>query len=390
MSFNQFFEESEFDEVAEKARFVAHLDRLKDMPVEEQTLYQKWYELSANYKEWHNKAGIKKANIWTPTDIRDVEQTKAEMVAIKPRIRFVDPSDKRGIEEWTLYRVFVSSFNFDQNPGRFLRFMFEDEVTGKVLGLTSLGSDVISIGCRDTYIGWKEKNKLDGMLNHTAIGTTIVATQPLGYNFLGGKLLAAMLVTPVIRDQWKKSYGETLVGITTTSLYGNGSMYNSIPWWKSLGHTTGRIPLKPNDEFYSIWHEIVKKKYPDVYEGLLTNDDGMLATGVKGKILHLIFKEIGIKASAYMHGFERGVYFAPFYENTNEFLRQEITEDQLVPKARKSDIKTVMDWWTPKALKRYESLATDDKLKDEVLFYNQMLFMSWDEARTRYLGEVGR
>ena len=134
-----------------------------------------------------------------------------------------------------LFRVYVSSFIFDQNPGRFLRFFLEDEVTGKLLGISSLGSDVINIGCRDTWIGWTEEQKLKGMLKHTAIGSTIVLTQPLGFNFLGCKLLVAMLVSNTTRDVWKREYGETLVGMTTTSLDGDGSMYNSIPWWKSLG-----------------------------------------------------------------------------------------------------------------------------------------------------------
>jgi len=390
MSLDQFFDTPQFDVEAEKVRFIEHLDRLKAMDVREQTLYQKWYELSTEYKWASNKASILKANIWRPTNIQDRDGTIAELKALRPRLRFIEKTDKKGIEDWLIYRVLVSTFNFDQNPGRFLRFLVEDEVTGKVLGITSLGSDVINIGCRDRYIGWNETDKLAGMLNHTAIGTTIVATQPFGYNFLGGKLIAALLVTPAIRDIWKREYGETLVGITTTSLYGDGSMYNSIPWWKSLGETTGKIPLKPTDEYYMPWHEIIKTKYPEQYDKLLWNAVGGPSTGVKQKIINVIFKEVGVKPSQYVHGFNRGVYFASLYENTREFLRKEITDAELMPIKRSTSMDAVMEWWTKKAISRYEKLHDEGRLKPEVLFYNDVMFQTWDETKTKYLGEVGR
>jgi hypothetical protein len=385
-----FEEDSVLDVTAEKGRFKEHMDMLKAMPVEEQTLYKKWYEVKNHYKEWHNKAAVQRARVWRPKDIMDKNGTIAELNALRPKLRFISPDDVDGIEEWTVFRVFVSSFNFDQNPGRFLRFMFEDEATGQILGVTSLGSDVVSIGCRDKHIGWTEEVKLGGKLNNTAIGTCIVATQPFGFNFLGGKLMASMLVTPEVRDKWKSVYGDTLAGLTTTSLYGNGSMYNSIPWWKSLGHSAGKIPIKPNDDFYDVWHQIIKKKYPEAYDKLMWNPQGQVATGVKGKILNTIFKEVGIKPTQYIHGFERGVYFAPLYENTTEFLRGEIDEAKLVKKSRGMEVTDVMNWWTPKAINRYTNLYDSGRLNPEVLFYNRMMFMDWPEAKTEYLGDVGR
>jgi hypothetical protein len=152
----------------------------------------------------------------------------------------------------------------------------------------------------------------------------------------------------------------------------------------------GKIPIKPNDDFYDIWHQIIKKKYPDAYDKLMWNPRGQVATGVKGKILNSIFKEVGIKPTQYIHGFERGVYFASLYENTTEFLRGEIDESKLVIKKRGLDISDVLNWWTPKAVARYTNLFDSDRLNPEVLFYNRMMFMSWDDARAEYLGDVGR
>lgn len=390
MSFEKFFDAPKVDSDAAKEKFIAHMDELQKMDVREQTLHQKWYELQSDYKWASNKASILKAQIWRPTDIMDRISTLTELAMLRPRLRYIPPTDKKGIEDWTIYRVFSHTLNFDQNPGRFLRFMVDDEETGKILGFVSFGSDVISIGCRDRWIGWTKEQKIGGMLNHTTVGTTIAATQPLGYNFLGGKLVASLLVTPVVRDIWKREYGETLVGLTTMSLYGDGSMYNSIPWWKSIGETVGKVPIKPNNDHYKIWHDIIKDKYPEKYEDLMWNHEGVVATGVKQKILNIIFNEVGVKPSQYLHGFNRGVYFAPLYDNTREFLRQEITEKDLIPLSRDTSHDAVMTWWRKKAAKRYETLHQDGRLKPETLFYSDVPFQTWEETKTSYLGDVGR
>ena len=61
--------------------------------------------------------------------------------------------------------------------------------------------------------------------------SSIVPVQPFGYNLLGGKLLACISTGEGVRECWKDKYKDTLVGNTTTSLYGDYSMYNSIPIW---------------------------------------------------------------------------------------------------------------------------------------------------------------
>lgn len=387
--------EYEISEDKLKQDFVDHLNELKSMDVREQTLFQKWNEVVYSYRWASHKLGNRKAEIWRPTDITNKEQTIDEIKNLQPRLRLISPDNTDDVERWTLYRVFVSSFNFDQSPGRFLRFFLEDANTKQILGITSIASDVISIACRDNYIGWTDKQRAAGMLNHTAIGSTIVATQPFGYNFLGGKLLAAMITTDVVRKAWGEKYGDVLAGLTTTSLYGDGSMYNSIPWWKSLGETAGKIPVKPSEEFYKPWHEVIKKKYPEKYQEMSWNEDGVVATGVKQKILNMIFKEVGIKPTHYVHGFNRGVYFAPLYENTREFLSGQITSDKLIPLRKDPTVDAVLEWWRKKAISRYERLHGEGRLKPEKLFYNDILkgdegWLSWEETKKKYLGDVGR
>jgi len=50
----------------------------------------------------------------------------------------------------------------------------------------------------------------------------------------------------------------------------------------------------------------------------------------------------------------------------------------------------VMDWWRSKALHRYEKLHTEDRLKPGTLWYNSLIGLTWEQAKKKFLGEVGR
>ena len=98
-------------------------------------------------------------------------------------------------------------------------------------------------------------------INNSAIASTIVPTQPLGYNFLGTKLIASLCTSKQIRDDWENEYGDKLVGITTTSLFGSKSAYNGIRWWKKMGTTEGKMLLSPSEQHYKFWHNWLKERF---------------------------------------------------------------------------------------------------------------------------------
>ena len=205
--------------------------------------------------------------IWTPTDIYNKELTIKEIEELEPYVELI--TDSSGTAKWTDIRKCISSMEFTANPGRNIKAFAKDRKSGKVLGVISLGSDVTSLGVRDKYIGWQKENKFkDGKLNHTTIGTSIIATQPLGYNFLGGKLVSALTTSPTFRDLWKEKYGQTLIAVGTTSLYGIHSQYNGIPHFKTLGESTGKVSTKPDNEFYDIWHQWIKENKSEEYKKL--------------------------------------------------------------------------------------------------------------------------
>jgi hypothetical protein len=391
-----------FDFDNEKSKLIENMDYLMTMSVQEQTLYKKWVELQeptmlqaksqiASYYDFQ----------WKPTDINNKELTIAEIQALDPYVEIVE--DPKESTKWAAVRRMIHTMDFTANPGRNVKINVKDRVSGKLLGQISLASDVTAMAVRDNYIGWTKDNKfVDGKLNNTTIASTIVCTQPLGYNFLGGKLIAMMTTTPEVRAYWKEKYKNVLIAVGTTSLYGIHSQYNGIPLFKTLGESAGKISMKPDDKFYDPWHQWIKENHSEWYDENITRERARNGanmgyeangpvSGIKQKILGKIFKECSIKANEYHHGFKRGVYMAMMYENGCEFLRNEITEDKLILKPKfEQGVEYINKWWKKHAISRYTKLHDEGRIKPEHLFYIDAIGISWEEMKAKYLSEVGR
>ena len=382
---NNFFDiKDDFNFETEKQNFVQNLDMLKSMSVQESTLYKKWQEFNKDEYKMRTKAhkfDIIKSKLWKPTDIMNYDLTVKEIEAIEPIVEFT-----KDAETWTIVRKLIHTMDWNANPGRNQKYYVKDKNTGKILGLISLGSDVTTIKVRDDYIGWKKDDKfVEHKLNNTAIASTIVCVQPLGFNMLGGKLIAALTTCSDVRNQWKKDYDDTLVGVTTTSLYGAHSQYNGIPHWKTLGESAGKIMIKPDDSVYLVWNKWLKENHPEEHLKAIS------ATGPKQNVINRIFKHLGIKGKDYEHGFKRGVFFANMYDNGLEYLRNEVEDKDLVMKQKYVlDYDRINSWWKPKAIRRYTTLFNDNRIKPETLFYGDVVGMTWERCKGKYLKEVGR
>jgi hypothetical protein len=391
-----------FDFESEKTKLKENMDYLMTMSVQEQTLYKKWVELQEpSMIQAKSQIASYYDLQWKPTDINNKELTIKEIQSLDPYVEIVD--DPKESTKWAAVRRMIHTMDFTANPGRNVKINVKDRVSGKLLGQISLASDVTAMGVRDNFIGWTKDNKfVDGKLNNTTIASTIVCTQPLGYNFLGGKLIAMMTTTPEVREYWNSKYKNILIAVGTTSLYGIHSQYNGIPLFKTLGESAGKISLKPDDKFYDPWHQWIKENRAQWYKDNISDERARNGanmgyeangpvSGIKQKILGQIFKECGIKATQYHHGFKRGVYMAMMYENGCEYLRNEITEDKLILKDKfKQGTEYINKWWKKHAISRYTKLHDEGRIKPEHLFYIDAIGISWEEMKAKYLSEVGR
>lgn len=381
-----FQKEETFDFEGMKEQLVANLDMLKDMTVEEQTLYKKWQEMNKGGKmsKVKRKLLIYRDELWKPANILDMDQTIKEIEELEPYVELT--TSGKDVTKWVNIRKLIHTMEWVANPGRNMKFWVKDKVTDKILGQICVGSDVTSIKVRDHYIGWSKQDKFDNhRLNNTCIATTIVATQPGGYNLIMGKLIAALTTCKIIRDAWEEKYGDKLIAIGTTSLYGVHSMYNGMPHFKTLGETAGQVRLKPDDSVYLPWNQWLKENHPEEHKKAIST------TGPKQNVINKIFKHCKIKASTYDHGFKRGVYLAQLYENGNEFLRSEISDTSLKLKKKfEDDIGYTCKWWKPKAIRRYKNMWLKGKIKEEQLFYWDIIDIPWALTQKNYLKEVGR
>lgn len=366
-----------------KKLFADNLKKVSGMGVQTYTLYRKWQELNELKLTSADKQKIWeiKQSVWIPKKPDDYLQLEPEVIVA---------DGKENAYIWTMLRRLTTNGVWSQSPGRFGKFLVRDKKTMTYMGVISIGSDFISIGGRDSYIGWTMKDKMEmHRLNNLAMGSSIVPCQPLGYNFVGGKLLALLTVSEVIEDFWNTRYAEKLVGVTTTSFFGSvksSSQYTGLSYWKSCKFSEGSIPIEPEESVYKEIKEWVKENFPVKFAELMAPRKGGPASHVRPRLLAIAHKELGVKATT--NNFSRGVYFCELYNNTNAFL---CNKEELGEKRFDNSVKALSEVWRQKyARKRVEKLVREDKYNTDTLFYDSMIGMSWEDTKTKYLNDVGR
>lgn len=363
---------------------IEDINWLGQMDVPEYILYCKWAEVNEKFSSKSQSVSSLlfedsvvpsevrkvKENIWTPSHYNDYLQ-------INPKVISVDTKEKRQV--WDILRVFCVRLPWSKNVGRLKRFYVIDENTGKYLGVISLGSDFINAGGREKYIGWTKKEKMDHMmLNWTAMGSTIAPTQPFGYNYLGGKLMALLTCSNEIENVWNSNYKESLAGITTTSLYGGFSQYNNLKYWRKCKSSNGKINREPSTYVYKEMNKWLLENYPEEHP----SNEEKLISHPKIRIISNVTKKLDVKL--FNSNSPRGVYFCPLYENTCSFLSMK--DKELGAKKFDNSVETLVQIWKDRyASKRINKLVEENRIKEDILFYDEMLFSTWEESKVKYL-----
>ena len=374
-----------------------NLEFVRAMSIEEYTLYQKWNEIHTKYptKETSTLFGVE--NVMVDAKKKHITDKAKSMVwpggdytKLQPELILTD-YNRWLTDQWTAVRTFCHTQRNNNNIGRNLFYLVVDKPTGQYLGVVCISSDFIDLTPRDKFVGWTREQRNGGMLGHTAIGSSILPTQPLGFNYVGGKLLALLCLSDTVQNDWKKRYKQILVGMTTTSLYGSFSQYNNLKHWNKRGKTTGKVVFEPNIQNMRACRRWTHKNHSERYWEWwhAKNDKGnKYKRDHKFRMLTFIYSQLGIKNVESMH--QRGIYFSHLYENTAEFLRQEITEPMLI-KRFPSSTEYFVDLWKEKyASKRIKSLTDSNRLNNNILFYDDLIYMGWEETKQKYLSDVGR
>ena len=397
-----------------KEALIKDLSYVSSMNVKEYTLYQKWCEVKDRYPTvetnsfFDDKPAMQKPeqgvviqevknNFWLPED-------PEEYLELEPELIWTDGAEiqshtnAKGSEIWNALRTFLSTMKNNSNIGRNLNFLIRDKKTKKWLGVTCMSSDFLDLTPRDEFIGWDRTRKTQKMINHTCIGSTIVPIQPLGYNLVGGKLLALLCLSDTVEKTWEYQYKDKLIGVTTTSLYGKTkeiplSQYDRLKHWKKMGWTAGSVSYEPTKPTRMMIQNWLKKNHTYKYfEWYVAKKD----TGQPHKRDHrnrshtFTYNKLGIDKKLIKSDHARGIYFGELYENTREFLREEIEQDKLIRKFDNSTQALTELWKNKYAKKRLASLKKQGRVSTETHFYDDIIYLSWEETKTKYLPQVGR
>lgn len=293
-------------------------------------------------------------------------------------------------ETFMYYLEVVTSHAIESSiPGKSLRYIVYEKNTNKIVGFIRMGSPTINSKPRNEFLG-KPLDTLNREVmkrfNDSAImGFIIVPTQPFGFNYLGGKLLAAICCSHLVKDKLDDKYGGPFCMFETTSLYGStkgASQYDGMkPFLRYKGNTDSDFAPLINDENYRRLSDWFIKRNNG--ESLVPEDASSRKLKTQTKMIAIIkssLKEFDKKEfdnfnlicnNAKSLTEKKRQYMSDYgYENVKEYLNMET--DTLIKKDNydRYSFDGVVSWWKDKAAKRFESLKNDSRLRSEIEVWN--------------------
>ena len=280
----------------------------------------------------------------------------------------------------------VSSHNNESNiPGRELRWMIFEKNTQSCLGFIRFGSPTINSKPRNLWLG-KAPN-LSIFNRHAAMGFVIVPSQPFGYNYLGGKLLALLCCSHYARETLNEVFEKNIALFETTSLYGSttdASQYDGLkPFMRYKGLTESKfLPLLHDEAFhrlhdrFTVWNNnqpLTDKKASSKKMKRQTKMISIIRNSLSGN------KKLGVLDHERLQEFNRVLklaggltqkkrtYFCEYgYSNVKEVILGEQEELVRGPNWDKFYLENIIAWWKKKATKRYEKLKAEDRFRTKV------------------------
>lgn len=237
---------------------------------------------------------------------------------------------QKQMDLFRMYRYYWSS-PYSEYVGRRIKLIIRDAglPSKPVIGIAALGSPIIHIPERDNWVGWDRTTRTKN-LNYTMDAYVIGALPPYNH-LLGGKLISYILASVEVRKIYEKKYrkkisvidekvSDKLVGLFTTSLYGNSSQYNRInfnksPLYNLIGSTKGYGTLHLSQQTIEAMIVLLTENNINV-----TNCFGSGPIWVM-RVIRAAADLLKFDADFLLkHSFKRNIYFIPYASNYREIL----------------------------------------------------------------------
>lgn len=217
--------------------------------------------------------------------------------------------------------------------GRRLRFLVWDDNNGKLIGIFAIGDPVFNLSVRDSYIGWAGTDRTDRLVN--VMDAYVLGAVPPYNMLLGGKLIACLIRSKEIYEEFSSVYGSTrgiisnkikearLLAVTTSSSMGRSSIYNrlklsGVEYFKSLGYSGGWGHFHIPEGLFIDFREYLRQighPYADTHE----YGDG---PNWRIRTIRAAISSLGFKGDILKHGIKREVFISLFAENSLEILKK--------------------------------------------------------------------
>jgi hypothetical protein len=278
----------------------------------------------------------------------------------------------------------TASFSPDENPGKTLKLLVMETTTNTAVGFIRFGSPLINSKPRNDYLGGVPD--LDIFNKRAIMGFNIVPVQPFGYNYLGGKLMAAICCSHSSRRMLNEKYDTEFCLFETTSLYGNikgASMYDGMrPYLRYKGDTQSKFLLTLGEDIYFEMRDWFTEK---------NGGEDLIHKGASSRKLKMQTKMVGIiKASLKEHDTKAYDLFSKEIEKAGDVTTQKRfymgeygysnAKDVLLGKTDKLikaenfdrfELENVIAWWKKLATKRYNKMIAEGKVRNELEVWNQ-------------------
>ena len=285
-------------------------------------------------------------------------------------------------EQWeSLMRITSSHIN-KAPVGRNIQLAVREKNTGKILGFIRLGSPVIYMKPRNVMLGQVFSQTTEGSKrfnDSTLMGFVIVPSQPFGFNYLGGKLLAAICTSHTVREICNKKYGMNMCLIETTSLYGTSktvSQYDGMkPYMRFKGLTESDFVPMMHGERYQKMKAYVEDKVGDILDGDISTTSRKLRTFTKIIAMTKSSLKNTPEGDDFISTIEKAKalteqkrYYTSNYGFGNFVDYINCKTDVLIKDENydKHNLENIIAWWKVKATNRYETLKNENRLRTEL------------------------
>jgi hypothetical protein len=273
-------------------------------------------------------------------------------------------------------------------PGKSVKWVVYEKNTGKIAGFIRLGSPTINSKPRNMFLGkpldTMSKEVMKRFNDSTIMGFIIVPTQPFGFNYLGGKLLAAICCSHLTKDTLDKKYGGPFCMFETTSLYGStksSSQYDGMkPFLRHKGETVSDFAPLINDDNYHRLKDWFESKNG---EPLIDPEASSRKLKTQTKMISIIKASLkGVDDDAYAKFVQtyldakglteqKRAYMSDYgFDNVKEYMNMETDELRKKDNYDRYSFDGVVDWWRKKASNRFESVKSDGRLRKNLETWN--------------------